>query len=101
MRRRGVPADLRRSVELYKPESGEMRADITERVMARLKLMHGTKVPRRNYRQVALGEIVGKTVQAVAETTVEGENGSEPCVMLLFTDGTRHGFVLPGDGWEE
>jgi len=19
--------------------------------------------------------------------------------VLLFTDGTRHGFVLPGDGW--
>ena len=43
---------------------------------------------------------MGKTVQGVAETTVEGENGSEPCVTLLFTDGTRHGFVLPGDGWD-
>ena len=69
--------------------------------MAKQKLIHGTKTPRVNYRQVALGDIVGKTVQGVARTTVEGENGSEPCVMLLFTDGTRHGFVLPGDNSEE
>ena len=68
--------------------------------MARLKLMHGTKVPGRNYRHVALDEIVDKTIQGVAETTVEGSDGDEPCVMLLFTDGTRHGFVLPGDNWE-
>jgi hypothetical protein len=69
--------------------------------MARLKLMHGTRTPKHNYRHVALDDIVGKTVQGVARTTVQGANGDEPCVMLLFTDGTRHGFVLPGDGWEE
>jgi hypothetical protein len=40
---------------------------------------------------------VGKTVQGVASTTVPSENGDEPCVMLLFTDGTSHGFVLPRD----
>ena len=69
--------------------------------MAKLKRMHGTKTPRLNCRQVALEEIVGKTIQGVARTTVPGENGNEPCVMLLFTDGTRHGFVLPRDGCGE
>jgi len=39
--------------------------------MAKQKLIHGTKTPRVNYRQVALGDIVGKTVQGVARTTVE------------------------------
>ena len=67
--------------------------------MAKLKLTYGTRTPKLDYRQVALGDIVGKTVQGVARTTVPGENGDEPCVVLLFTDGTRHGFVLPGDGW--
>jgi hypothetical protein len=69
--------------------------------MAKLKLIHGTRTPRLNYRQVALGDIVGKTIQGVARTTVPGANGDESCVMLLFTDGTRHGFVLPGDGCDE
>ena len=69
--------------------------------MARLKLMYGTKAPGRNYRQVALDEIVGKTIKGIAGTTVQGENGNEPCVMLLFTDGTKHGFVLPGDDQDE
>jgi hypothetical protein len=68
--------------------------------MVRLKLMHGTRTPKLDYRHVALDDIVGKTVQGVARTTVQGANGDEPCVMLLFTDGTRHGFVLPGDNWE-
>jgi hypothetical protein len=65
--------------------------------MAKLNLMHGTKTPKLNYRQVALGDIVGKTVEGVARTTVQGANGDEPCVVLLFTDGTKHGFVLPGN----
>ncbi len=69
--------------------------------MAKLKLIHGTRTPRLTYRQGALGDIVGKTVQGVARTTVPGENGNEPCVMLLFTDGTRHGFVLPDDSCDE
>ena len=69
--------------------------------MARLKMTHGTKAPGRNYRQVALDEIVGKTVQGVARTTVDGAHGDEPCAMLLFTDGTKHGFVLPDDDQDE
>ena len=69
--------------------------------MAKQKLMFGTKTPKLTYRQVALEEIVGKTVQGVAKTTVAGENGSEPCVLLLFTDGTKHGFVLPNNNSDE
>ena len=69
--------------------------------MAKQKLMHGARTPKLNYRQVALEEIVNKTIQGIARTTVEGESGDEPCVMLLFTDGTGHGFVLPGDSCEE
>ena len=65
--------------------------------MSKLKLIHGTKTPGLKYRQVALDEIVGKTVQGVASMTVQGADGDEPCLVLLFTDGTRHGFVLPRD----
>jgi hypothetical protein len=82
-------------------EVDETKPDVTEQVMAKLKLMYGTKTPRLDYRHVALENIVGKTVQGVAETTVQGENGNEPCLMLLFTDGTKHGFVLPGDNRDE
>ena len=57
--------------------------------------------PYANYEEVALDAIVGKTVQGVARTTVPGENGDEPCVVLFFSDGTGHGFVLPGDNWDE
>ena len=64
--------------------------------MAKLNLTHGTRTPRLNYRHVALEAIVGKTIQGIAKTTVRGENGDEPCLMLLFTDGTKHGFVLTG-----
>ena len=64
--------------------------------MAKLTLIHGTRTPRLNYRHVALEAAVGKTIQGIAKTTVQGENGDEPCLMLLFTDGTKHGFVLTG-----
>jgi hypothetical protein len=69
--------------------------------MARLTITHGTRTPGLKYRQVALDEIVGKTVQGVGRTTVPGASGDEPWVVLLFTDGTRHGFVLPGDSSDE
>ncbi len=65
--------------------------------MSKLKLIHGTKTPGLKYRQVALDEIAGKTVQGVARMTVQGADGDEPCLVLLFSDGTRHGFVLPRD----
>jgi hypothetical protein len=65
--------------------------------MSNQNLMHGTRTPKLKYKQVALGDIVGKTVQGVARTTVPSEIGDEPCIRLLFTDGTSHGFVLPRD----
>ena len=59
-------------------------------------IISGTK-KRRSYRHIALEEIVGRTIEAIAETTVEGNYDPEPCVVLCFTDGTKHGFVLPSD----
>ena len=62
--------------------------------MAGAKVVAGEKTHKK-YRHVALEEAVGKTVEAVARTGVGGAWGEEPCVMLLFSDGTGHGFVLP------
>jgi hypothetical protein len=92
---------LRCSVEPYKEGIGETTPNTTEAIMARLTITHGTRTPGLKYRQVALDDIVGKTIQGVGRTTVESASGNEPCVVLLFTDGTRHGFVLPGDGSDE
>ena len=41
--------------------------------MSKLKLIHGTKTPGLKYRQVALDEIAGKTLQGVASTTVQAQ----------------------------
>ena len=60
-----------------------------------------TNDPYAGYEEVALDAIVGKTIQGIAWTTVEGENGSEPCVTLFFSDSTRHGFVLPRENTDE
>ena len=87
-----------RPVRTYRQRADE---ETWRTVMAKLKMTYGTTTPGLNYREVTIDQIVGKTVQGVARTTVQGENGSEPCVVLLFTDGTRHGFVLPGDGPSE
>jgi hypothetical protein len=92
-----LPEESGTAVKLYRKELSETRPDITEPVMANMNLIYGTRTPRVNYRHVALEAIVGKTIQGVATTTVQGENGDEPCVMLLFTDGTKHGFVLPSE----
>lgn len=56
-----------------------------------------TNDPFADFEEVALDAIVGKTIRGMARTTVKGKNGIEPCVMLFFSDGTRHGFVLPAD----
>ena len=47
------------------------------------------------FKHVPLAEIVGKTIQAIGTTTVDGPNGQEPCTILFFTDRTKHGFVHP------
>jgi len=67
--------------------------------MSKVKIIAGTKSGR--YEAVALESLVGKTVEAIGNTTVEGANGPEPCINLYFSDKTYHGFVLPSDNWEE
>lgn len=47
------------------------------------------------YEHIPLKDTVGKTVEAVSSTTVPW--GKEPCIVLHFSDGTKHGFVLPTD----
>jgi len=64
----------------------------------KVKIIAGKK-KKGKYKQVYLQEIVGKTVEAVGETTVPGAYGDEPCIRLYFTDKTYHGFVMPADGW--
>lgn len=65
-----------------------------------VKIFAGEK-RKGHYKHVGLEKIVGKTVEAVGLTTVEGADGHEPCTMLYFTDGTRHGFVHPAEDWGE
>lgn len=62
--------------------------------MAEFMPLHGS---RRNvdYVHVALHQIVGKTVEAIEEGSVASNYDSEPCLMLYFTNQTKHGFVLP------
>jgi hypothetical protein len=60
--------------------------------MAKVKVLYGEKTG--TYKGVAFEQLVGKTIQAIGVTTVEGENGSEPAVVLFFKDGTKHTFVL-------
>lgn len=67
--------------------------------MAKVKIVAGQKSRAGRYKQVGLNETVGKTVEAIGETTVPSNNGDEPCIVLFFTDGSRHGFVLPSDNW--
>lgn len=63
--------------------------------MAKSELIAGSKHGR--YRNVPLNTIIAKTVQAVQLKMVDGECGSEPCIEIMFTDGTKYGFVIPGD----
>lgn len=46
---------------------------------------------------IALEDVVGRTVAAIYRTEVKGAYGDEPCITLVFTDGTQHGFVIPVD----
>lgn len=52
---------------------------------------------RKVTKDKALRSLIGKTIARVEEGTVEGPFGDEPCIFLIFTDGTEHGFVLPTD----
>jgi hypothetical protein len=64
--------------------------------MANARTIAGQKT-RRQYEHVRLDAIIGKTIEAVTETTVEGAWGVEPCIELCVTDGTKHGFVNATD----
>ena len=47
------------------------------------------------YVGVPLTELVGKKIRAVVSES--DEDTGEPCITLLFTDGTKHRFILPSD----
>ncbi len=47
------------------------------------------------YDYVSLEKTLEKRVQAIAATTVDSAYGYEPCTVMLFDDGTYHGFVHP------
>ena len=63
-------------------------------------LLCGKKSKKGKYKHVPLEETIGKKVEAAVMGFVDGNYGDEPCIYLLFDDGTKHGFVLPSDNWE-
>lgn len=60
----------------------------------KLTTIHG-KTPEKLTTSGELADIVGKTVAAIAVASVDGNYGDEPCTVLLFTDGSFHGFIHP------
>ena len=50
---------------------------------------------KQKFKHVELREIVGKTILKIGHGKVEAAFDDEPCTMLYFTDGTKHGFVHP------
>lgn len=63
----------------------------------KVKVYAGKKIHKGEYLRVPVEDTVGKTVEAVGLTTVDGAFGDEPCTVLFFSDGTMHGFVHPAD----
>jgi hypothetical protein len=61
------------------------------------KIIIAGKKPKGAIRNVSLDGIIGKTVVAIEQGTVEGADGKEPCITLIFSDGTKHGFVIARD----
>ena len=61
-----------------------------------MRIIAGKKSHKR-YRPIGLPKIIGKTIETITETVIEGEYGDQRCTNLLFTDGTTHGFVMPSD----
>ena len=64
--------------------------------MAKTKIIHGKK-KCKTYKPVLLGEIVGETLEAIGMTTVPGNFGPESCLLFFFSNGKKHGIVLPAD----
>jgi hypothetical protein len=42
-----------------------------------------------------LEQMPGKAVEKIVRGKVDGPHGKQPVVWVCFTDGTRHGFVIP------
>ena len=61
------------------------------------KILFGEISKPNASKEIPLSEAVGKTIQAVVSTMVDGRYGLEPCIELHLTDGTKIGFVLPCD----
>jgi hypothetical protein len=65
--------------------------------MMKVKITAGKKKPRIKYKMLSFEDTVGKTVEAVGTTQVEGAYGFENCILMFFTDNTKTGFVIRGD----
>lgn len=61
-----------------------------------LKMIAG-HLPTSDGGTIALEDVVDRTVAAIYKTEVEGAFGEEPCIILVFTDGTQYGFVIPAN----
>ena len=61
------------------------------------KIVFGKRSHKDIYRYASLEQLVGKTIEAIGTTVVDGPNNYEPCTILFFTDKTKHGFVHPGN----
>lgn len=64
--------------------------------MPRVKIIYGQRT-KCKARLIDLGQVVGKTIEAVGTTTTESAFSDEPCIMLYFKGGTRYAFVVPDD----
>lgn len=64
------------------------------------KLIAGKK-KHNNYKGIELEDIVNKTIEAVTVTNIKQEYGTESLFNLLFTNGTKHGFVVRIDNDED
>ncbi len=60
-------------------------------------LLERTKVAFKLKKDIPLNEIAGRTIFTIEYGKCAGAYGEEQVVYLCFTDGTRHGFVLPED----
>lgn len=64
--------------------------------MPKQSLIAGKNTHKR-YKDTTLESIVGKTVEALSWSTWEGAYGIEPCLVIMFSDGTKHWIVVPGN----
>lgn len=60
-------------------------------------LIAGDRKPRRYLPVDLVEDLPGKVIEGVETGSIDGEYGPEPCVWLLFADGTYHGFVIAAE----